>query len=289
MKGWSRTALLVVIATGAVVASSVFISSWWQSRASPLRRLVSAAGRHRLLRARLTGGYAYAPCLSATPNDSAVTGLLCEGDQPAQWREARSLSELAPDLRAPSAQVNDASRRHALASWSVLWRSPDAAIEELHRAAAVDSSNARVQSDLAVALLQRAEVHRDPASVLDAYAANDSALALDPRLPEGVFNRALILEELCLWSRADTAWHSYLALDKHSAWADEARQHLATLEKPGPTWSVDSKRLAIATVKGDSTYVAEVVRRFAWRVRNDVRATLISLASALLSSVRIPV
>ena len=169
---------------------------------------------------------------------------------------------------------------HATGVWNIVWRNADAAVEELRAAAARDPRDAAVQSDLAVALLQHAEFRQDPLSILDAYASNDSALALDPSLTEAVFNRALILELLYLRELATTQWKTYLALDDASPWADEARQRLRELERPVATWAKAREQFNHAAAAGDSAVVADVVNHFPWHARVRVRAMLTEWARA---------
>ena len=53
-------------------------------------------------------------------------------------------------------------------------------------------------------------------------------IAKNPRHADALFNRALALESLGQKDAARAAWESYLQVDATSAWADEARQHLAS-------------------------------------------------------------
>jgi CHAT domain-containing protein len=262
------------MAISGIVASSLM---WLVGDRSvdPLRRIARAAGAHRVVQARLTGGYQYAPCVVTLVSSALVNGLICNDTAPATWSQARSLSTLASELRATSTTAHDAVRRHAAGSWNTLWSNPDAAITNLQAAAALDPANARVQSDLGVALLQRAETKQDPASILDAYAANDSALVLDPELAEALFNRGVILEHLYLVDPATAAWRSYLGVDSQSAWAVEARQRIQDLEARRRTWTQARSRLDKAIGTGDSAAIREVVSQFPWAARDDVRSAFV--------------
>lgn len=51
------------------------------------------------------------------------------------------------------------------------------------------------------------------------------------RLPEALYNRAVVLEALNLVDTARAAWEDYLGADGDSRWAAEARQRLAALEE----------------------------------------------------------
>jgi CHAT domain-containing protein len=187
-------------------------------------------------------------------------------------------------MRASGASgATGATRRHATGSWNLVWGNPDAAIDSLRSAARLDPKNASVQSDLAAALLERAGRAQDPQSILEAYTSADSAVALDPRLPEARFNRALALEWLYLPQDAIAAWSSYLELDDHSPWGDEARVRREELRKAPPSWHSERERLRAAVDAGDEIVIRKVVAQFPWRVREQVRQTMTRWAQAYLA------
>ena len=125
-------ALLSAAVIGGLVVSGAVVAADRRRESSELGRLASAVGPHRVTRARLTGGFAYAPCDTVVPNDSLVVGLLCRTDSPRQWPQYPKLVKLAGAMRAAGASgAIDASRRHASGSWSVVWGNLDAAIDEL--------------------------------------------------------------------------------------------------------------------------------------------------------------
>src|SRR5215217_9607584 len=90
--GRSLAVLLSAAAVGGIGVSAFLL---WPVREDPqIRRLAQVVGAHRVSRARLIGGFAYAPCDAPAPNDSLVTGLTCERSAPAQWVQARELAKL---------------------------------------------------------------------------------------------------------------------------------------------------------------------------------------------------
>jgi CHAT domain-containing protein len=273
--------LLAGVTTGMIVASAL-VAFWVRGvESSPNRRLAEAVGAHRVTRARLTGGFAYAPCDTVTPNDSLISGLLCDRTRPSQWPEAGALSKLAPEFRASSAGGGSAARGlQAIGAWHVVWGSPDAATRDLRDAAQLDPTNAAVQSDLAAALLQNAEVMQDPLLLLDAFVAADSAITLDPELPEASFNRAVALNQLGLHRHAAEQLAAYLKLDSTSAWAREARALVARLQMPRPSWDSAQTRLNAALADGDVVVAGRVVQQFPRRARAQVRARLTAWAHA---------
>ena len=276
--------LLSTAVIGGLVASGLLLAAGHRRDGLELRRLAAAVGPHRVTRARLTGGFAYAPCDTVAPNDSLVVGLVCRNASPRQWPQYRQLSKLAGTMRGAIASGEiDASRRHAAGSWDVVWGSLDEAIDELRAAARVEPTNARIQSDLAAALLARAGRNQDPQSILDAYTSADRAVALDPRLPEARFNRALALEWLQLRRDAMAAWSSYLALDGGSPWADEARTHQRFLGVSPPDWRTAQPALRAAAASGNDSIALRITRRFPARVRDELNLTTIAWARAYQS------
>jgi len=277
--GRSRVALISAAAIGVIVVASI-LASHTRLRANDLvARVAHATGAHRVVRARLSGGYSYAPCRAMPNGDSLVTGLTCDDAPASAWPESRALGSVAAQLR-PGAEQSEGRRHHATGSWSVIWRNPGAAVQELQEAARLEPKNAAVQADLGAALLQRAELQQDPVAILAAYAATDSALALDPRNVEAMFNRALILEKLYLPDLARAQWKAYLATDRDSRWAAEARERLTLLEAPPPRWEDARTELASSLGAGDTATTERLVKQFTWRVRDDIRVGLTAWGNA---------
>jgi hypothetical protein len=121
--------LLSAAVIGGLVASGLFVATDHRREGSELRRLAAAVGPHRVTRARLTGGFAYAPCDTSAPSDSLVVGLVCRTAPPRQWPQYQRLAKLAGTMRAPGgSRASDASRRHAAGSWAMVWGNLDEAI-----------------------------------------------------------------------------------------------------------------------------------------------------------------
>jgi CHAT domain-containing protein/tetratricopeptide (TPR) repeat protein len=280
--GRLRATLLLAAAAVGVSALGVVVASARRTDDAALERLATAVGPHRLTRARLTGGFAYAPCDTAMPNDSLVAGLVCRRDLPNQWLSVREVTRLATTMRGAVARdAMSSSGLHASAVWHVVWAKPDTAIEELRAAAQLRPADARIQNDLAVALLARAEGQQDARSILDAYSAVDSAVTLAPRLPEARFNRALILERLNLRGDAITEWSAFLQLDDRTQWAVEARQYLRGLRVPAPDWQTVQPKLDAAVVAGEDSVVRRIATMFPGRLTEAARLTTLDWARSL--------
>jgi len=132
-----------------------------------------------------------------------------------------------------------------------------------------ESNDPKVWSDLAAARYAAASQLGRASLYPTALAAADSALRVDPSLPEALFDRALILERLGLTDEAKRAWQRYLQIDPSSPWAAEARSHLAEL--PASTHSSqfehDRPLLERAAERGDAADVRRYVDAHRERAR----------------------
>jgi CHAT domain-containing protein len=149
-----------------------------------------------------------------------------------QHRDKNLASAMAGTLRDAGAYPS-ADGRHAEGVAQLLIGQPRAALASLS-AAAESTNDAGAWNDLAVAFHETAIRHDAPELFAEALAAADRALSRDASLPEGRFNRALILEHLGLNDDARIAWEAYLVSEPGNAWAVEAREHHRRLAPPVP-------------------------------------------------------
>lgn len=204
-------------AAAAVIAFAVAL--WPHAGGYPtpeLKGLVDAMGSTRVVEPRLAGGFAYGPLQAITRGPSS-----------------QSLETQVSFARIEKASTDRPSRttRRALATSLLLQRRNDEAIAVSEELTREDPGDAGGWSDLSAARLARGSGD-DAAAALNAA---DRALAIDPRLPEALFNRALALERLGRGVDARVAWGRYLQRDGTSGWADEARRHAASV--PGSAGS----------------------------------------------------
>jgi tetratricopeptide (TPR) repeat protein len=200
---WAAAAAIV-----ALVAASLLL----RREVDPREQLIAAAPRsHRVVEARLSGF----PWARLQP---PVRGTSVDVD-PADLK----LRGAAGDVLASS----EASH-HARGTALLVIGRPSEAVPELEAAVIASPSDASAWNDLAAARLALSAAVGDSALLPPALAAAERALALAPRSPAALFNRALILEQLGDRSRSRTAWEAYLARDRESGWATEARSRLAS-------------------------------------------------------------
>jgi CHAT domain-containing protein len=232
-----------------------------------LGKLASVVGDHRLTRARLSGGFAYAPCRIDSSANRLVRGLVCDGPAPTSWKSAGRLRNLASDMRVRAQSDSASQDAHTAGIWDLIWGRTDDAVADLREAVKLDPLNASALNDLAVALTESAERHDDPSALIDAFVAADSAVRIDSTLKEARFTHALLLEQLYLRTDAIDAWNRYLKLDGKSRWADEAREHVTALKPRADQWKKNLERLQRAAATSDGKTIRSIVAEHAAETR----------------------
>jgi len=244
------TRLGQALAAAAVIALA-FLAMWqWRAHrgtGSEREMLLALAPRAaRVSEARLSGGMAWAAYRG--PDRASA-----QGSDPDRLKLGGAVGEVVGRANEePSAHLEQAA-----GIGLVLIEAPLEAVSRLRKATELDPNNATAWSDLAAAQDAAAlRLHR-PSLYPEALASADAALRVDPKLPEALFNRALILERLGLKNEARQAWDAFLAIDASSQWAVEARAHLREL--PTTTsedrFQEDLPRLERAVLAGDAKTV----------------------------------
>lgn len=263
---WSRVAAAV-----AALALLVPAARSVQFRLSPMGALVAAAPREqRANQARLSRHpWARRPVASRGPT---------------QTPEQLQVRGAAGRVLERTSGLDTAEARHAAGVAYLLIDQTRESVAELKRATA-RSNDARVWNDLAAALYAVGEERSYP----DALAAADQAIALDPKLAEAYFNRALILEKM--GHPADAAWKRYLEIDPSSEWSNEARAHLARPKKHSATDPAAARRRvegqllgqwADAELRGDGARALAALREAAAQLAARTGDTLIADAVAAI-------
>jgi CHAT domain-containing protein/tetratricopeptide (TPR) repeat protein len=154
---------------------------------------------------------------------------------------------------------------------------PDQAILAFQALSEQAPNDARAWSDLAAAMLVRAEAAGGSQDLLLALEAGDQALIHQPDSCEALFNRAVALTRLHLRRRAAAAWSSYLQVDPSSAWSDEAREQLRILGAPtlAAQWDRVQPSLRSAVRAGDHETVRDIVSRFRGFARRNLEEQLL--------------
>jgi cellulose synthase operon protein C len=202
----------------ATVAAALLVVFVLRGPAGPeLDPLIEALGTQRVTDARLEGfRYGPRPEVLRSSEPSAST--------PAISLEARGA---AVRIQEEAATSTSAAAHHVVGVSRLISGDLDTAITDLQSAATAEPANATYLSDLAAAFLTRGIRQQKQNDLDEALKRADEALAKEPRHAEALFNRALALESLGQKEAARAAWEAYLQVDGTSAWAGEARQHLA--------------------------------------------------------------
>jgi tetratricopeptide (TPR) repeat protein len=198
----------------AVLAASVVLLL---NRNPPTAALVSIVGDQRLIVARPTGEFRYGPLRSPMrgPREGASLALQAEA---ARLVERAGETGNAIDVQAAGvAQLLEGSVTEGIA-----------ALESAARARPRDAS---AQADLGAGYMTRFIDSGKRADGDGALAAIDAALAIDPKLHEAWFNKALLLERLERPADALAAWASYLALPTEGDWREEAIRQRDALQQ----------------------------------------------------------
>ncbi len=230
---------------------------------SPMRRLVALAPKtERVIEPRLSGGFGwaeYAGAHRATREETNATKL--------------KLAGAAGELVERAERDPDPENQHAAGVAMVLVENPIDAVTRLE-AVAAKSQDANIWSDLAAARYAAASQYGRASLYPLALAAADSALRIDPKLAEALFNRALILERIGLAEEARHAWQRYLEIDPSSPWANEARARMAALpvSTRSSQFDRDRPKLELAAERGDTSAVRSYVDAHRDRARAFVEA-----------------
>ncbi|MEW6734035.1 MAG: CHAT domain-containing protein [Acidobacteriota bacterium] len=138
------------------------------------------------------------------------------------------------------------------------------AVNTLEIATRRSPHNVLLLNDLAALYFTRAQYQNQPLDLLNAFSTVNTALAINPKLKEAGFNRALILERLQLTTDARKAWQEYLALEQSAEWTREAQAHNAKLAmvEAWQAWPAEKERLTRAALTDEEKLVEDIVQRF---------------------------
>ena len=250
--------MLLAAATAGVVFGAAWLFRHRPLEGDPLTRLARASTslRVRPVEARLYA-FAYAP-------------LGSRGEAAADSELLRLHGVAGEVLREHDHGHNDAGGQHAAGVAALVTGHTSDAVRFLQRSVELAPGDATAWSDLSAAFYEAARSNTDPQRLVDALAAADHALHINPQLPDARFNRALALEALHLRDSAAAAYDAYLLVDSGSEWAAEARTRVHALRAKGKdaAWKDEKPVLDRAALAGD----VDTVRRIVDAHRHDTRA-----------------
>lgn len=248
--GWAgpmrRRWWLGVFALG--IAGFLLIAAIWGT--GPKREsgivpdLVETLGDQRPVEPRLTGGFRYSPCTTATDSERLLPRVVCAG--PLQTSKDPEIKRIRRRFESMRGTGDD----HADGIGRLVFADGSKSIESLESAISRSPRDARLLNDLAAAYFVRAHQRDQPQDLLFALDFAARACAADPHLPEARFNLALTLDRLQLRESAIVAWDRYQRADPSSGWADEARQRLRVLDRP-PVSPQSARARALESLLGE--------------------------------------
>jgi tetratricopeptide (TPR) repeat protein len=210
-----RAVLSLAAGLVAVLSGLLVVRGFGPWRADPLRSLAQAMpSSARTIEPRFSG-FRWAPLHSLRRGMSS-------GKSPDELTIAGAAGGVLREIDGK----NSPGALHTEGVAYVLQNDTPRGVARLKETATRAPRDAAVWSDLAAALYCDSMARDDRAQLSEAVAAANRAIAIDPRMPEPYFNRALIVESTGSASDAVAAWNAFLALDSKSGWAGEARQHL---------------------------------------------------------------
>lgn len=252
-----RETLRLALQTTLLVASLVLAaftlpqSPWFpgklENRAARMKRQLAETGNRP--EARLFG----LPDAPSLPGEARPFGLT----------DGVELSKLLGDLAADGS----ASSLHDRALLQLLLGDTRAACADLERAVALSPDDAELRNDLAAAQLARAEADDDPRLIVQALHEIEKARRRAPEDPRVLYNRALLLDRLCLVGPARRAWESYLAAGEASAWQAQAKEHQAALSPVEKLGRDVPAALERAVAVGDGPRVRRIAAQFPFEIR----------------------
>jgi CHAT domain-containing protein/Flp pilus assembly protein TadD len=216
------------IAASVLIVLGLGFGVWRMFSASDLDKglvaLRSAYREQRPIEARIAG-FNYAPFAQVRGSE------LEKVDYASRDRAERIIRDTVEDDHSPASY-------HALGQFYLAERQFDKAIDQFEKALQLDSDNAKLQNDMGAALLERGKAQRlsgNDGKSMETFARSlerfNKALELDPSMPDALFNRAILYQNMMLPQQAEADWIKYLERDANSPWAEEARKNLRLLEE----------------------------------------------------------
>ena len=249
---------------GAAVATLVLFSyiAWRNSLTHVERLLANAYAERRIIELRIDGSQHVPMRVKRSGGDTT--------DEPQALKDADAIIS-----RELNAHPENAKWLHARGKVELLKFQYDAAIKDLERVQTLSPDSTSVMIDLATAYYERAKATDTAIDFQTAVSYLSNALAKAPDDKVAIFNRAICEEEMKVFTSAVEDWQHYIQLDPASPWAEEARRHLAAVEKriDEKQKSISKPLLAPAYIR-DSDWSANIAEELDARVEEYLHVAL---------------
>lgn len=217
-RNWQPVALAAAATVIVAVLLFVFLNNYYSQR--PNKLLAQAYGERRNLELRFQDAqHGPVHVERSKGGDSRL-------NRPAALLEAEALI-----ARGLEQDPNSLVWLQAKGRADLLEGNYEAAIQSFQKALDLDVNSASLQTDLASAYFQRAELADRASDYGRAIELLSKVLAQNPNDPIARFNRALVNEKMFLYRQALEDWEHYLQLDAKGEWANEATQHINNLRQ----------------------------------------------------------
>lgn len=262
-----------------------------KDKPTALELIVKTVGTRRLTEARLSGGFSYGLLEIPTTNKEERTNfgldpfLLTDNEQfrGDNYRKTNNRGDLFKEAKfIIYTNLNnnlDANNLHELGVIELLSGNYSSSIDYLEKALVQGLRNSRLLNDLAGAYLERGQQKKRSADLIKALDLIGEIRDLDKNdfLIEAKFNKALVLEKLCLVVNAQEAWKEYLSSETNADWKQEGQLHLAELEKEKmlSNWLKGKEKLVEAITIGDINTAQNIIKQFPYEARICVLEELI--------------
>lgn len=215
---WKPWALAAAAAIIVAVMLFTFIGRYNSQRPDSL--LAQAYGERRNLELRFEGA-----------EHGPVRVERASGDDSRLNRPPALLEAEAAIARGLQKEPNSPVWLQAKGRADLLEGNYEAAIQSFQKALDVETDSVSLQTDMASAYFQRAELADRASDYGKAIELLSKVLSKNPDDPIARFNRALINEKMFLYRQALEDWEYYLRLDSKGEWANEAMQHVNNLRQ----------------------------------------------------------
>jgi tetratricopeptide (TPR) repeat protein len=213
-RGWLAKAAAVIVVT---------VGGWWAWQQwganDPARLLAKAYTQQRPFEFRIAGA-ANAPVRM----ERGAAGSSFHKPASLLDSEARIAHELEKDP--DSVKWLELRARADMLGWDL-----EPAIATLQRALERKPDDPDLLADLGVAYALRAAAQNRDVNYGYALEYLERSLKAKPNVPEAIFNRAIVYEQMFLYDDAIREWRRYLEVDPKSTWREEAQRHLVELDQ----------------------------------------------------------
>ena len=226
---------------GLSIAMMLAFAACNSDTATPSARLERTLRAQRFSLGRLAQQTTWEEC-RVVDTSSTVRRTQCGAAPQPGTRAFDEIDRLTRDVREALRDSTSPNALHTLALADLRWyesipASLDQAIASFSQAVRLAPNDAALLNDASVAFVAQGERDGTLRPLMHALDAIERARLIDSLSPSILFNRALILDRLYLDESADSAWATFMRVERSRSWrreAELARQRLASRRAVDP-------------------------------------------------------